>query len=64
MLGIDIEPIYRIRVTIISSEIEFQDKSCTNHSLVAWTACLGRDLNPGLQRSLYISFENRRMNEE
>ena len=31
--------------SLISSEIKFQDKSCTNHSLVAWTACLGRVSN-------------------
>ena len=40
--------------SLISSEIKFQDESCTNHSLVDWTACLGPDLNPGLWRGKQV----------
>ena len=32
-------------MSMMSSEINFQDKYCTIHIWIAWTVCLGRGLN-------------------
>ena len=40
--------------SLISSEHNYQDDSCTNHSLVTWPACFRPDLNPDLLRGRQV----------
>ena len=40
--------------SLISSEHNYQDDSCTNHSLVTWPVCFRPDLNPDLLRGRQV----------